>query len=140
MEEVLAQPDEIRQSNHDPEVLIFYRYFANIGTGKYFAVIVKHNERNFILTTYLTNQMLTGTTMSRNSTNNMRYYFDEEADVLYVATGDPSKEDISEEIGEGVVVRRHPESQRVTGFTILNFLTRQKSGEETSLPFSVCLA
>jgi hypothetical protein len=57
---VLKDPDQIRKSKHDPEVLLFYKYFANIRGGKYLAVVVKVNKRNFILTNYLTDKIITG--------------------------------------------------------------------------------
>lgn len=58
--EVLENPNEIRKSKHDPEVLLFYRYFSNIKEGKYLTVVVKINKRSFILTCYLTDKILTG--------------------------------------------------------------------------------
>ena len=57
---VLEDPDQIRKSKHDPKVLLFYKYFANIKGGKYLAVVVKINKRNFILTSYLTDKTITG--------------------------------------------------------------------------------
>ena len=39
---------------------LFYKYFANIKGGKYLAVVVKINKRNFILTSYLTDKTITG--------------------------------------------------------------------------------
>lgn len=60
IEEVLENPDEIRKSRHDPKVLLFYKYFANIKRGKYLVVVAKVNKRNFILTYYLTDTIKTG--------------------------------------------------------------------------------
>lgn len=57
---VLIEPDKIKISKSDPNVLLFYRYFANIMKGKYIAVTVKLGQRSFILTAYLTNKMLSG--------------------------------------------------------------------------------
>jgi len=54
----LKHPDQIRKSRHNPEVLLFYKYFANI--KKYLAVVVKIDKRNFILTCYLTDKIKTG--------------------------------------------------------------------------------
>lgn len=59
--EVLENPDQIRKSRHGPEVLLFYKYFANIRGGKYLTVVVKADKRNFILTSYLTDKIITGT-------------------------------------------------------------------------------
>jgi len=60
IEQVLEAPSEIRSSRHNPEVLLFYKYFADIKSGKYLAVVVKTNQRNFILTCYLTDKIITG--------------------------------------------------------------------------------
>ena len=57
---VLLDPDEVRVSRSDPRVLLFYKYFDIILGGKYIAVTVKTNGRWFILTSYLTNRILSG--------------------------------------------------------------------------------
>lgn len=58
--EVLNKPDEIRRSNEDKNVLIFYKFYDNILNGKYVAVVTRINKRNFILTSYLTDKIKTG--------------------------------------------------------------------------------
>lgn len=60
IQEVLENPDQIRKSKYDQEVLLFYKYFGNIKDGKYLTVVVKINKRNFILTSYLTDKIITG--------------------------------------------------------------------------------
>ena len=60
LKDVFLKPDEIRISKSDARVLLFYRYFANILGGKFIVVTVKVNERSFILTSYLSNRMLSG--------------------------------------------------------------------------------
>ena len=57
---VFTQPDEVRISKSDPKVLLFYKYFDTILGGKYISVTVKTNGRWFILTSYLTNKILSG--------------------------------------------------------------------------------
>ena len=57
---VLSNPDEIRIDSEDQHVLLFYKYFSKIGSGKYLAVVVKINNRNFILTEYSTYRIKTG--------------------------------------------------------------------------------
>jgi uncharacterized protein YuzE len=61
----------------------------------------------------------------RKNENQIRYFFDKEADVLYFTQRKPSARDISCEIEEGIIVRVDPETKEVIGFTILNFLKRQ---------------
>jgi len=62
--------------------------------------------------------------MKKNK-NQIRYFFDKEADVLYFTQRKPSAKDISREIEEGIIVRVDPKTKEVIGFTILNFLKRQ---------------
>lgn len=60
LKRVLLNPDEIRISKTDQQVLLFYRYFAKIKSGLYIAVVVKINERNFILTAHMTDRIKMG--------------------------------------------------------------------------------
>ena len=60
VKDVLLEPGEIRISKSDPKVLLFYKYFDTILDGKYIMVGVKINGRWFILTSYLTNNILSG--------------------------------------------------------------------------------
>lgn len=60
IKDVLLQPDDLRVSKSDPKVLLFYKYFDSILGGKYIQVTVKLNERNFVLTSYLTNRIKSG--------------------------------------------------------------------------------
>jgi hypothetical protein len=58
---VLAHPDEVRRSLDDPQVNLFYKYYPDILGGKYVVVVVKvGEERNFVLTAYLTGSVKTG--------------------------------------------------------------------------------
>jgi uncharacterized protein YuzE len=56
--------------------------------------------------------------------NALQYFFDKEADVLYVSRGEPKADADSEEVGDGIVARFDPVTHEVVGFTILNFLKR----------------
>ena len=72
--------------------------------------------------------------------NNMQYYFDREADVLYVSKGAPRADVDSEEVGDGIIARRDPATREIVGFTILNFLKRSEGGlPPIVLPFQVDL-
>lgn len=65
----------------------------------------------------------------------MYYFYDKEADVLYISQGKPSTKDISQETPDDVVLRVDPRSRKVRGFTILNFSRRSKTKEvPISLP------
>jgi uncharacterized protein YuzE len=56
--------------------------------------------------------------------NQIKYFFDKEADILYFSQRKPSSKEISREIGEGIIVRIDPATKKIVGFTILNFLKR----------------
>ncbi|MGH7774756.1 MAG: hypothetical protein ACREQA_21235 [Candidatus Binatia bacterium] len=58
--EALAHPDALRRSSQDSQVALFYKFYADILEGKYIVVVVKQNERSFILTVYLSNNIRTG--------------------------------------------------------------------------------
>ena len=66
----------------------------------------------------------------------LQYFFDKEADILYVSQGDPRPDADSEEVSDGVVARFDPVTREVVGFTILNFLKRAERGlPAVVLPF-----
>ncbi len=50
----------------------------------------------------------------------LRFSFDKEADVLDISIGEPTKA-ISREIEDDFFVRVNPKTQKVVGFSILNF-------------------
>lgn len=50
----------------------------------------------------------------------LRFSFDKEADVLDISIGKPTKA-ISREIEDDFFVRVNPKTQKVVGFSILNF-------------------
>jgi len=58
--EVLAHPDLLRRSNQDSRVVLFYKFYSDILEGKYMVVVLKENDRSFILTVYLTRSIRTG--------------------------------------------------------------------------------
>ena len=62
----------------------------------------------------------------------LQYLIDYKADVLYFSIGKPSKEDVSEEISDGIIGRFNSKTKKLKGFTILNFSKR----DQTELPIS----
>lgn len=61
MAQALRAPDMLRQSTQDPNVVVHYRYFADLLGGKYLVVVVKTTGgRRFVLTAYLTRRIRTG--------------------------------------------------------------------------------
>ncbi len=59
LKQILIDPEEIRQSSHRQDVLLFYRYFDRIESGKYIVVVVDLAE-NIVLTSYLTHRIKIG--------------------------------------------------------------------------------
>ncbi len=67
----------------------------------------------------------------------IKIFYDREADVLYVTQGNPEHTDYVE-YGEDVLLRFHPETKRLVGFTLIDFshhFANKESG--ISLPFNV---
>lgn len=52
------------------------------------------------------------------------YYYDREADVLYISQGKPSPSDQSQEADDDTILRLNSKTGKVRGFTILNFVRR----------------
>lgn len=49
----LSKPDTTRRSRHDPKVFILYLLIKK----HYLAIVIKVNQRNFILTAYITSKI-----------------------------------------------------------------------------------
>ncbi|MGA2463633.1 MAG: hypothetical protein ABSH06_04695 [Thermodesulfobacteriota bacterium] len=58
--EVLSDPDYVKKSNRDDDVLLYYKFFENIKYGKYLLIALKKNLRSFILTCYITDVLKKG--------------------------------------------------------------------------------
>lgn len=70
--------------------------------------------------------------------NNFKLEYDKEGDILYLSRGPLTKEDISEEMGDDVVIWRNKKTKVVSGFTVLNFSKRtSKKSSKVNLPFEV---
>ncbi len=59
LKEVLEKPNDIRYSNYNLNMLLFYCYFDNIEGGKYIAVVVNKIEKQ-VVTAYLTHRIKAG--------------------------------------------------------------------------------
>ena len=55
--------------------------------------------------------------------NNLNWDYDAEADVLYIASGNPMNAE-GVDIGEGTIIRIQPDTKEIIGVTILNPLHR----------------
>ncbi|MBS3054375.1 MAG: DUF2283 domain-containing protein [Candidatus Aenigmarchaeota archaeon] len=62
----------------------------------------------------------------------MRFFYDDEGDVLDISIGKPRKAK-SEEIGNDIIVRKDKRG-KVVGFTILNFEKRSEKEKGFNIP------
>lgn len=60
IEDVLSNPDIIKESVYNNNVLLFYKFYNDIFRGKYLVVVVKYNINNIILTCYITDRIKGG--------------------------------------------------------------------------------
>jgi len=64
----LVQPDEVRQSVHDPRVVLYYQFRTTVLEGKWVVVVVKRIDRNFISTLYATDKIKSGDLIWKKTT------------------------------------------------------------------------
>ena len=62
----------------------------------------------------------------------MRFFYDEEGDVLDISIGKPKKAR-SQEIGNDIIIRKDSKG-KVVGFTILNFERRSEAEKGFNIP------
>ena len=67
----------------------------------------------------------------------LKIVYDQEADVLYVTKGTPEHTDYVE-YTEDVILRFHPETKQLVGFTLIDFSEHfVQRGSSIALPFGV---
>ncbi len=72
-----------------------------------------------------------------NKSNMLSMFYDRDADVLYVTRGHPEYTNYVE-YGENIILRLHPETKELVGFTITDFsLSFAKKSADFQLPFGV---
>ncbi|MCY7273004.1 MAG: hypothetical protein LH702_04455 [Phormidesmis sp. CAN_BIN44] len=62
--ETLAEPDQIRRSDRDPDAMLFSKWFDTIRTGRHLVVVVVRQietERYWVITTYTARKITGGT-------------------------------------------------------------------------------
>ncbi|RKU39592.1 hypothetical protein C6496_00340 [Candidatus Poribacteria bacterium] len=71
------------------------------------------------------------------NTDRLKIVYDREADVLYVTKGTPEHTDYVE-YTEEVILRFHPETKQLVGFTLIDFSKHfAKAVPDIGLPFTV---
>lgn len=69
---------------------------------------------------------------------NFQLEYDRDGDILYLTRGKLTKQDISEELGDDVVIWKNKNTKEVNGFTVLNFSQRtSKKTPKLNLPFEI---
>ncbi|TSC64310.1 MAG: hypothetical protein G01um101493_170 [Microgenomates group bacterium Gr01-1014_93] len=69
---------------------------------------------------------------------NFNVEYDSEGDILYITRGGLTKEDISNEMGDDVIIWKNKISNEVSGFTVLNLSKRTaKKPVRVKFPFEV---
>lgn len=63
----------------------------------------------------------------------INYDYDECEDILYISIGKPTPS-ISEEIEEGILIRRDIKTKKVVGVTIMDYKDRLNNDEEINIP------
>jgi uncharacterized protein YuzE len=62
--------------------------------------------------------------------------YDPTADVLYCSFGEP-RAAVSEEVEDGIVLRKDPETEQLVGMTVIDFARRFAERPNTSLSFPI---
>jgi len=76
--------------------------------------------------------------MKKKAKDALNFYYDKEADVLYLSNGKPSAKDVSQETEDDIVVRTNPKTGEVRGLTIINFSKRSSKSElSVKVPFTL---
>jgi uncharacterized protein YuzE len=60
--------------------------------------------------------------MIMHSEESLRIGYDREADVLYLSLGEPRKRMEYREVGNGVILRVDPETEKIVGLTVVDFV------------------
>ena len=68
--------------------------------------------------------------MDKSKNKGLRLSYDKDADVLYVSVG-PPKPAICETLNNGVVVRYDEKTDRIIGFTVIDFIKRFSAKEDS---------
>jgi uncharacterized protein YuzE len=78
--------------------------------------------------------------MARTKRQRLTFAYDKEADVLYVSVGH-TKHAVGELLDNGVILRRHPQTHRVVGFTIVDFVRHfgARNAQPITTPITVQL-
>jgi len=63
----ISEPELIKRSTYDPEVVLCYRYFKELMGGKYIVGVVRIDYDSFVVTGYITDRIKRGEVIWRKS-------------------------------------------------------------------------
>jgi hypothetical protein len=66
-EVTIKDPELIKRSVYDPEVVLYYRYFKELLGGKYVVAVIKMNDDDFVVTGYVTHRIKRGDVVWKKS-------------------------------------------------------------------------
>lgn len=58
--DTIMEPEFIKKSVYDPEVVLYYKHFKDILDGKYMVAVIKINIDKFVLTGYISDRIKKG--------------------------------------------------------------------------------
>jgi hypothetical protein len=58
--DTIKEPELIKTSVYDPEVVLYYKHFKNILGGKYMVTVIKMDTDRFVLTGYVSDRIKEG--------------------------------------------------------------------------------
>lgn len=67
---------------------------------------------------------------------NFKLEYDNDGDILYITRGKLTKDDISDELEDDVVIWKNKKTNQVSGFTVLNF-SKRKANKTSMVTFPI---
>ena len=114
--ETLQNPEQVRVSQTDKSVILYYRYYTQtVMKDKWLCVVVKNLKNDaFILTAYLTDSLKKRRNIMAGT---VKVWFDKEGDYLEVLFSD--KPGYMRETDNDAVMERVDEEGNLLGFSVL---------------------
>lgn len=135
---VLADPDLVRRGATGSSILLFSRWYTNVGRGRHIVVVVVDETRaplrSWIVSLHSPEDPRRGGLVAAKLT----FEYDRQGDILYITSCPPYAEQESEELGDDVIARLNPETGDIESLEILSFSTRLKDAP-FELPISAAL-
>ncbi len=66
-ENTIKEPEIVKRSAYDPEVVLYYLYFKELLGGKYIVAVVKIDDDNFVVSGYVAHKIKRGDVIWKKS-------------------------------------------------------------------------